>query len=110
MQLIKRWVLSAQILGDHLQCKLLAFKDKRELYNLAEGPSESTPFHPLCSGPKAASTPSRQKQIPSSLKPDAKIILTHIARKLQPPHAEMEKTLLPEGLIPAYDGMSVVLT
>jgi hypothetical protein len=26
----------------------------------------STPFHPLCSGPKAASTPSRQKQIPSS--------------------------------------------
>jgi ribonuclease BN (tRNA processing enzyme) len=44
------------------------------------------------------------------LKPDAKIILTHIARKLQPPHAEMEQTLLPEGLIPAYDGMSVVLT
>jgi CheY-like chemotaxis protein/HPt (histidine-containing phosphotransfer) domain-containing protein len=26
----------------------------------------STPFHPLCSGPKAASTPSRQKEIPSS--------------------------------------------
>lgn len=44
------------------------------------------------------------------LKADAKIILTHIARKLQPPHAEMEKTLLPEGLIPAYEGMSVVLS
>jgi ribonuclease BN (tRNA processing enzyme) len=44
-----------------------------------------------------------------TLKPDAKIILTHIARKLHPPHEELEKKLLPEGLIPAYDGMSVVL-
>lgn len=43
------------------------------------------------------------------LKPDAKIILTHIARKLHPAHAVLEKRLLPEGLIPAYDGMSVVL-
>lgn len=43
------------------------------------------------------------------LKPGAKIILTHLARKLHPPHEELEKRLLPEGLIPAYDGMSVVL-
>ncbi len=43
------------------------------------------------------------------LKPDAKIILTHLARKLHPSHEELEKRLLPEGLIPAYDGMSVVL-
>jgi phosphoribosyl 1,2-cyclic phosphodiesterase len=43
------------------------------------------------------------------LKPDSKIILTHIARKLHPPHAVLEKRLLPEGLIPAYDGMSVML-
>ena len=43
------------------------------------------------------------------LKPDAKIILTHIARKLHPAHEVLEKRLLPEGLIPAYDGMSVVL-
>jgi hypothetical protein len=43
------------------------------------------------------------------IKPDAKIILTHIARKLHPSHEELEKKLLPEGLIPAYDGMSVVL-
>ena len=43
------------------------------------------------------------------LKPDAKIILTHIARKLHPAHDVLEKRLLPEGLIPAYDGMSVVL-
>lgn len=43
------------------------------------------------------------------LKPDAKIILTHLARKLHPPHEELEKRLLPEGLTPAYDGMSVVL-
>jgi ribonuclease BN (tRNA processing enzyme) len=41
------------------------------------------------------------------LKPDAKIILTHIARKLHPAHAVLEKRLLPEGLIPAYDGMSL---
>ena len=44
------------------------------------------------------------------LKPDAKIILTHIARKLHPAHDVLEKRLLPEGLIPAYDGMAVVLT
>ena len=43
------------------------------------------------------------------LKPDAKIILTHMARGLHPGHNELEKKLLPEGLIPAYDGMSVVL-
>jgi phosphoribosyl 1,2-cyclic phosphate phosphodiesterase len=43
------------------------------------------------------------------LKPDARIILTHMARTLHPAHNELEKTLLPEGLIPAYDGMSVVL-
>lgn len=44
------------------------------------------------------------------LRPDAKILLTHIARKLHPRHAILEKNLLPEGLIPAYDGMSVVLS
>ena len=44
------------------------------------------------------------------LRPDTKIILTHIARKLHPAHEVLEKRLLPEGLIPAYDGMSVVLT
>lgn len=42
--------------------------------------------------------------------PDAKIILTHMARTLHPPHEELEKQLLTEGLIPAYDGMSVVLS
>ena len=45
-----------------------------------------------------------------TLKPDAKIILTHIADKLHPPHDVLEKSLLPEGLIPAYDGMTVVLS
>lgn len=44
------------------------------------------------------------------LKPDAKIILTHIANKLHPPHDVLEKRLLPEGLVPAYEGMSVVLS
>ena len=44
-----------------------------------------------------------------ALKPDAKIILTHIADKLHPPHDVLEKKLLPEGLIPAYEGMSVAL-
>lgn len=44
------------------------------------------------------------------LKPDAKVILTHIANKLHPPHDVLEKKLLPEGLIPAYEGMSVVLS
>ncbi len=43
------------------------------------------------------------------LKPAAKIILTHMARTLHPTHNQLEKQLLPEGLIPAYDGMSVVL-
>ena len=43
------------------------------------------------------------------LKPDAKIILTHMARTLHPSHDQLEKKLLPEGLIPAYDGMSIVL-
>lgn len=45
-----------------------------------------------------------------TLKPDAKIILTHIANKLHPPHHVLEKKLQPEGLIPAYDGMSVLLS
>jgi hypothetical protein len=44
-----------------------------------------------------------------ALKPDAKIILTHIADKLHPTHEVLEKKLLPEGLIPAYEGMSVAL-
>jgi ribonuclease BN (tRNA processing enzyme) len=43
------------------------------------------------------------------LKPDAKIILTHLARKLHPAHDVLEKRLLPEGLIPAYDGMAIAL-
>jgi len=43
------------------------------------------------------------------LKPDAKVFLTHMARTLHPSHNQLEKKLLPEGLIPAYDGMSVVL-
>jgi phosphoribosyl 1,2-cyclic phosphate phosphodiesterase len=43
------------------------------------------------------------------LKPDAKIILTHLAQKLHPAHEQLESRLLPEGLIPAYDGMSVAL-
>ena len=43
------------------------------------------------------------------LKPEAKIILTHIADKLHPPHDVLETKLLPEGLIPAYEGMSVTL-
>ncbi|MDA3925585.1 MAG: MBL fold metallo-hydrolase [Kiritimatiellae bacterium] len=43
------------------------------------------------------------------INPETKIILTHMARTLHPPHDQLEKTLLPEGLIPAYDGMSVVL-
>ena len=38
-----------------------------------------------------------------------KIILTHIADRLHPPHDVLEKNLIPEGLIPAYEGMSVVL-
>lgn len=42
------------------------------------------------------------------LKPDAKSILTHLAKNLHPAHETLEKRLLPEGLIPAYDGMAVV--
>lgn len=44
-----------------------------------------------------------------ALKPNAKILLTHIADRLHPPHHVLEKKLIPEGLIPAYEGMSVVL-
>jgi len=44
------------------------------------------------------------------LKRDAKIILTHMARTLHPSHEQLENKLLPEGLIPAYDGMSVTLS
>lgn len=41
---------------------------------------------------------------------ETKIILTHMARTLHPTQDQLEKTLLPEGLIPAYDGMSVELS
>ncbi len=43
------------------------------------------------------------------IKPDARIVLTHMARTLHPSHTQLEEKLLPEGLIPAYDGMSLVL-
>lgn len=43
------------------------------------------------------------------LKPDAKSILTHMARTLHPSHEELERKLLPEGLMPAYDGMTVTV-
>ena len=43
------------------------------------------------------------------LKPDAKIVLTHMARTLHPSHKQLEKKLLPEGFITAYDGMYLVL-
>jgi hypothetical protein len=43
------------------------------------------------------------------VKPDAKIMLTHMARTLHPSHNQLEKKLLPESLIPAYDGMYVIL-
>ena len=43
------------------------------------------------------------------IKPAARIILTHMARTLHPSQKQLEEKLLPEGLIPAYDGMSVVL-
>ena len=43
------------------------------------------------------------------LKPNAQIILTHLARTLCAPHDELEKRLIPEGLIPAYDGLCVSL-
>ena len=43
------------------------------------------------------------------IKPETKIILTHMARTLHPSHDKLEAKLLPEGLIPAYDGMSVIL-
>ena len=44
------------------------------------------------------------------IKPDSKIILTHMARTLHPSHHQLEKNLLPQGLIPAYDGMLVDLS
>ena len=37
-------------------------------------------------------------------------MFTHIANKLHPPHDVLEKRLLPEGDIPAYEGMSVKLS
>jgi len=43
------------------------------------------------------------------LAPDAQILLTHMARTLCAPHAEMRASLEPEGLVPAYDGMVVEL-
>lgn len=43
------------------------------------------------------------------IKADTKIILTHMARTLHPSHEQLEKNLIPEGLIPAYDGMLLVL-
>ena len=43
------------------------------------------------------------------IKPETKIFLTHMARTLHPLHNQLEKKLLPEGLVPAYDGMSVFL-
>ena len=42
--------------------KLIREKDNQKIVSYGG----TTPFLPLCSGPKAASTPSRQKQIPSS--------------------------------------------
>ena len=43
------------------------------------------------------------------LKPAAKIVLTHMARTLHPDHEELERTLIPEGLLPAYDGMRLAV-
>ena len=39
------------------------------------------------------------------LRPGAQIVLTHMARTLCAPHAELEERLRPEGIVPAYDGM-----
>jgi phosphoribosyl 1,2-cyclic phosphodiesterase len=43
------------------------------------------------------------------LTPDSRLILTHMARTLCAPHAEMCARLEPEGLMPAHDGMVVQL-
>ena len=37
--------------------------------------------------------------------PGVRVLLTHMARTLCAPHGEMARSLEPEGLIPAYDGM-----
>lgn len=39
-----------------------------------------------------------------ALKPDACIVLTHLARTLHPPHAELCGQVAPDGFVPAYDG------
>jgi len=41
------------------------------------------------------------------LSPRATIYLTHLAKTLCAPHDEMTKRLAPQGLIPAYDGLTV---
>ncbi len=41
------------------------------------------------------------------LLPHAQIFLTHMARTLCAPHDDMAERLVPEGLVPAYDGMAV---
>ena len=41
------------------------------------------------------------------LSPRSKIFLTHMARTLCDPHDEMTRKLVPQGLIPAYDGLAV---
>ncbi|MEN6309126.1 MAG: MBL fold metallo-hydrolase [Anaerohalosphaeraceae bacterium] len=39
--------------------------------------------------------------------PDAKIILSHLARSLHPEHAVLKKELESEGMLPAHDGLDV---
>ena len=41
--------------------------------------------------------------------PGARVLLTHMARTLCAPHEEMVRSLEPEGLVPAYDGMRLEL-
>jgi phosphoribosyl 1,2-cyclic phosphodiesterase len=41
------------------------------------------------------------------LSPHAQVYLTHLAKSLCVPHDEMTTSLAPQGLIPAYDGMTV---
>ena len=43
------------------------------------------------------------------LRPGSQIVLTHMARTLCAPHAELEERLRPQGLVPAYDGMRLQL-
>jgi L-ascorbate metabolism protein UlaG (beta-lactamase superfamily) len=43
------------------------------------------------------------------LLPDARIILTHMARTLHTGHEELERVLAVKGMIPAYDGMRIEL-